>query len=88
LFQVLTVLAEILAFPGGYSPRDPRGMAIEFAARCAQGDYGNIKTAILLFDTPDGLGMLQAGEETDGYRTIGLLEAAKMAVFADGETEE
>jgi hypothetical protein len=62
-------------------------MAIEFAARCAQGDYGTIKTAIILFDTPDGLGMLQAGDEQDGYRVIGLLEAAKMAVFADGDEE-
>ena len=79
--------AQVLAFPGGYNPRDPRGMAIEFAARCAQGDYGNIKTAIILFDTPDGLGMLQAGEDQNGYYTIGLLEAAKMAVFADGDEE-
>ena len=79
--------AQVLAFPGGYNPRDPRGMAIEFAARCAQGDYGEIKTAIILFDTPAGLGMLQAGDMTDGYRTIGLLEAAKMAVFADGDEE-
>ena len=79
--------AQVLAFPGGYNPRDPRGMAIEFAARCAQGDYGEIKTAIILFDTPAGLGMLQAGDLTDGYRTIGLLEAAKLSVFADGDEE-
>jgi hypothetical protein len=81
-------MAEILAFPGGYNPRDPRGMAIEFAAKCDAGIYGQIKTAVILFDTPDGLGMLQAGEdEADGYRLIGLLEAAKMSVFADGDEE-
>ena len=79
-------MSNVLAFPGGYNPRDPRGMAIEFAARCAQGDYGEIKTAIILFDTPDGLGLLQAGEQ-DGYRTIGLLQAGIMSVFADGDEE-
>jgi hypothetical protein len=77
----------VLAFPGGYNPRDPRGMAIEFAAKLDAGMYGKIKTAIILFDTPDGLGMLQAGEEQNGYYTIGLLQAAQMSVFADGDEE-
>jgi hypothetical protein len=77
----------VIAFPGGYNPRDIRGMAIEFAARLAGGEYGEVKTAIIVFDTEYGLGFLQAGEEQDGYRTIGLLNAAQMSVFADGDEE-
>lgn len=81
-------MSQVLAFPGGYNPRDARGMAIEFAARCAANDFGTIKSAILVFDTPNGLRVMTAGAEAQcGYRQIGMLEAAKMSVFADGDEE-
>lgn len=77
----------VLAFPGGYNPKDIRGMAIEFAAKLAGEHYGEVTTACIVFNTEHGLGLLTAGESQDGYRLIGMLEAAKMSVFADGEDE-
>lgn len=79
-------MSQVLAFPGGYNPRDIRGMAIEFAAKLAGGEYGEVKTAIIVFDSEHGLGMMSAGP-CDGYRMIGLLNAAQMSVFADGDEE-
>lgn len=78
----------VIAFPGGYNERDPRGMAIEFAAHLAGGHYGRVGYACIVFETEEGLGLLTAGEDAQcGYRLIGLLEAAKMSVFSDGADE-
>ena len=78
----------VLAFPGGYNPRSVESMAIEFAAKVKGGYYGTVGFACILFETPDGLGMLTAGaDETNGYRLIGMLEAGKMSVFADADDD-
>ena len=79
-------MSQILAFPGGYNPRDIRGMAIEFAAKLANGDYGNVTSAAIVFSSEHGLGLMTAGP-TGGYELIGMFEAAKMSVFADGDEE-
>lgn len=77
----------IIAFPGGYNPKDIRGMAIEFAAKLKSGDYGEVTRAVILFESDTGLGIISAGEDRGGYHMIGLFEAAKMSVFADGDEE-
>lgn len=79
-------MADIVAFPGGYNERQPESMAIEFAARCKAGYYGEVGFAAIIFECDDGLGLLSAGpDEQCGYRLLGLLEAAKMSVFAEDE---
>ena len=80
-------MSEVLAFPGGYNPRDIRGMAIEFAAKLAGGEYGNVTSAAIIFNTEHGLGLMTAGP-TGGYELIGMFEAAKMSVFADSQEDE
>ena len=62
-------------------------MAIEFAAKIAGEEYGKVTHAVILFESEHGLGILNAGEDHGGYHMIGLFEAAKMSVFADGDEE-
>ena len=81
-------MAEVLAFPGGFNPREVDSMAIEFAAKVRAGHYGKVGFAAIVFECEDGLGLISAGaDEQCGYRLIGLLDAAKMSVFSseDGE---
>jgi hypothetical protein len=63
--------------------RDVAGMARRFAEQVDAGQYGGIARAICLIECEGGMPILVWGDETSHYELMGILEAAKLRVFAD-----
>lgn len=62
---------------------DIADMARRFADAVDAGEYGSVLTAFVLIDTPENMFTETWGDELSVYKSIGMLEFAKRAIFDD-----
>lgn len=67
---------------------DIAGMARRFADDVDSGKLGDVASVTLLIESSAGLARETWGEVPTGYELIGLLETAKMGVWADNADED
>jgi hypothetical protein len=53
-----------------------------------RGDLTNLRSCVFVLVTDDGLSIHVKGENCSSYELMGLFEAAKLRVFADGEIDD
>ena len=76
------VVDNVSAIPVG-NLQDVAGMARRFAERIEAGEFGDVTRVTLLIENGEMQQRESWGDMPTGYELMGMLDAAKMAVFAD-----
>ena len=64
---------------------DIAAMARKFADEIEAGEHGDVTSVTVLIETAGSLHRESWGEMPSGYELMGLLEAAKLAVFSEDD---